>query len=97
MATKAFLRKYVPAEVIPLIIPVSMACCLGTYMSFRTLSGAPDVQVMGKTPRFEDGAHRTDPHFAGKKKNHTIVFVCFFFPLCKCTFHSPFFGYNVND
>lgn len=65
MSASAFCKKFVPPEVYPLLVPLAFACGLGGYMSYRTLSGAPDIHLFGKQPRYETGAHRVDPHFAG--------------------------------
>ncbi|ELR16284.1 uncharacterized protein ACA1_202670 [Acanthamoeba castellanii str. Neff] len=61
----SFVKKFVPPEVYPLLVPVTFACGFGTYIGYRTLVGAPDVHVFGRQPRFESGHHRSDPHFAG--------------------------------
>jgi hypothetical protein len=61
---RAFMKKYLPPEVIPLIIPITFAAGFGIYIGTRTLSGAPDVHVFGKTPRYEAKTVREDPHFA---------------------------------
>ncbi len=60
-----WMRKYLPAEVVPLIVPVCLALSFGTYIGFRTLTSAPDVHVLGTKPRYETDNIRKDPHFAG--------------------------------
>jgi hypothetical protein len=65
MTVSTFCKRFMPVEVYPLLVPLGFACGLATYMSYRTLAGAPDVHLFGKKPRYETGAHRADPHFAG--------------------------------
>ncbi len=60
-----WMRRYLPAEVVPLVVPVCLVCGFGAYMGFRTLTSAPDVHVLGTKPRYESDNVRKDPHFAG--------------------------------